>query len=60
MLKGSDNLSGESWLGLDNLHRLTSKHSYKLKITMTDFDRKEYVAVYDQFKVSQTIQLDEI
>ena len=44
---------GESWLGLENLHRLTSQLDYKLKITMTDFDGKEYVAVYDQFKVTQ-------
>ena len=49
--------SGEIWLGLDNLHRLTSQRDYKLKITITDFDRKEYVAVYDQFKVRQAIQL---
>ena len=43
--------SGESWLGLDTLHQLTSRKLYKLKITMTDFDGKEYVAVYDRFKV---------
>ena len=42
---------GESWLGLDNLHRLTSQRSYKLKITMTDFDQREYVAVFDHFEV---------
>ena len=47
-----NNLLGESWLGLDNLHRLTSQQDYKLKITMTDFDGKKYVAIYDQFKVS--------
>ena len=54
-----DDLLGESWLGLDNLHRLTSQQDYKLKITMTDFDGKKYVAVYDHFKVRQTIQLDQ-
>ena len=43
--------TGESWLGLDTLHQLTSQRLYKLKITMTDFDGKEYVAVYDRFKV---------
>merc|ERR1719295_914056 len=43
--------NGESWLGLENLHRLTSQRDYKLKIIMTDFDGKKYVAVYDQFKV---------
>ena len=50
-------LPGEIWLGLDNLHRLTSQQDYKLKITMTDFDRKKYVAVYDQFEVSQTCEV---
>merc|ERR1719391_1774323 len=43
--------NGESWLGLENLHRLTSQQDYKLKIIMTDFDGKKYDAVYDQFKV---------
>ena len=42
---------GESWIGLDTLHQLTSQNLYKMKITMTDFDQKKYVAVYDQFKV---------
>jgi len=42
---------GESWLGLEKLHQLTSEGSYSLKITMTDFDNKTYVAVYDQFQV---------
>ena len=44
-------LPGESWIGLGELHRLTSQRSYSLKITMTDYDGTSYVAVYDQFKV---------
>ena len=47
--------SGESWIGLEKLHRLTSQRDYKLKIIMTDFDGKKYVAVYDQFKVSKLL-----
>ena len=43
---------GESWLGLENLHQLTSKSNYSLRITLKDFDEKTYVAVYDQFEVS--------
>ena len=39
------------WLGLDNLHNLTSQESYKLQITLTDFDGQKYVAVYEQFQV---------
>jgi len=46
--------NGESWLGLDRIHSLTSQRDYKLKITMTDFDGKKYVAVYDQFKVGNS------
>ena len=43
-------------LGLDNLCSLTSQRDFKLKITLTDFDGKKYVAVYDHFKVRlQTI-----
>ena len=44
-------LPGEIWIGLDELHRLTSKRSYSLNITMIDYDGTIYVAVYDQFKV---------
>ena len=40
------------WLGLEKLHKFTSEGSYSLRITMTDFDGKTYVAVYDQFKVN--------
>ena len=45
-------LSGESWIGLDKLHQLTSERSYSLKITMTDYDKKTFVAIYNNFKVS--------
>ena len=44
-------LAGEIWIGLEKLHQLTSVRSFLLKITMTDYDGKEYVAVYEQFKV---------
>jgi len=43
--------NGESWIGLDKLHQLTSERSYSLKITMTDYDKKAFVAVYNYFKV---------
>ena len=42
--------SGEIWLGLDRLHQLTNSNDYKLKITMTDFNSQQYVAVYEDFK----------
>ena len=45
------NLAGESWLGLDKLHRLTSEASFGLKIVLTDFDGKQFTAHYDRFRV---------
>ena len=53
MICKSKLFSGERWLGLENLHRLTSEKSYSLKVTMTDYDGAQYVAVYDKFKVRQ-------
>ena len=49
--------SGESWIGLDKLHQLTSERSYSLKITMTDYDNKTFVAVYNYFKVSHSVYI---
>ena len=43
------------WIGLDKLHQLTSERSYSLKITMTDYDNKTFVAVYNNFKVSHLV-----
>merc|ERR1711953_524864 len=37
--------NGESWLGLERIHNLTSQKDYKLQIELTDFDGKKYVAV---------------
>ena len=41
-------------MGLDRLHQLTNSRDYKLKITMTDFDSQQYVAVYEEFKARQS------
>ena len=41
-------------MGLDRLHQLTNSNDYKLKITLTDFDSKQYVAVYEDFKVTKS------
>ena len=43
---------GESWLGLKQMHQLTSEGDYGLRVKMTDFDGKSYVAFYDQFEVT--------
>ena len=50
--RGKPYFPGEKWIGLDTLHQLTSQQPYRLMITMTDFDQKKYVAVYDQFEVT--------
>ena len=51
----NEHVLGESWIGLDNLHKLTRQRSYSLRITMTDFEGGRYVAVYDQFQVSHFV-----
>jgi len=43
--------NGEIWLGLEKIHILTTSRSYGLVVKMTDWDDKEYIAVYDSFKV---------
>ena len=49
------NLAGESWLGLDKLHRLTSEASFGLEIALTDFVGKEFTAVYNHFRVRNVL-----
>jgi len=49
--RGFGNFSGEFWLGLDKIHRLTNSGSYKLRVDLEDFDGKSYYAEYDSFKV---------
>ena len=49
--RGFGSLTGEFWLGLDNIHRLTSSGSYTLRFHLEDFDGKTYYAEYDLFKV---------
>ena len=46
--------SGESWIGLEKLHQLTSARTYGLRITLKDFDDQTYVAIFDQFQVSNS------
>ena len=48
---------GESWIGLDKLHQLTSSRSYSLKIIMTDYDGKRYTALFEQFQVNSIFPL---
>ena len=45
-------LTGEFWLGLDKIHRLTSSGNYKLRVDLEDFSENTYYPEYDFFKVA--------
>ena len=51
-------ISGESWMGLETLHQLTSNGDYGLNITMTDFDDQSYFAIYDEIEVTTVVRDD--
>ena len=50
--RGFGSLTGEFWLGLDKIHRLTSSGNYKLRVDLEDFSANTYYAEYDFFKVA--------
>ena len=50
--RGFGTLTGEFWLGLDKMHRLTSSGNYKLRVDLEDFSATIYYAEYDFFKVA--------
>ena len=50
--RGFGNLTGEFWLGLDMIHRLTSSGKYKLRVDLEDFAGNTYFAEYDLFEVA--------
>ena len=50
--RGFGNLNGEFWLGLDNIHHLTSREEYKLRVDLEDYEGNTYYAEYDSFKVA--------
>ncbi|XP_029181991.2 ficolin-2-like [Acropora millepora] len=49
---GFGNLSGEFWLGNDNLHRIAATGNMKLRVDLEDFDGKAVFAEYSIFKVA--------
>lgn len=49
---GFGNLSGEFWLGNDNLHRLTAAGNVELRVDLEDFDGNSKYAKYTTFKVA--------
>ena len=50
--QGFGDLSGEFWLGLDKIHRLTVSGSYKLRVDLEDIHGKTAFAEYSSFAVS--------
>ncbi|KAI5623627.1 microfibril-associated glycoprotein 4 [Silurus asotus] len=49
--KGFGNKDGEYWLGLENLHQLTRKRKYELRVDLQDFDGSSVYAHYSYFSV---------
>ncbi|XP_053138581.1 tenascin isoform X3 [Hemicordylus capensis] len=47
---GFGNPTGEFWLGLDSLHKITSQGQYELRVDLRDHDETAY-ALYDKFSV---------
>ena len=48
------NLSGEFWLGNDNLHRIAAADNMTLRVDLEDFDGKLTFAEYSIFKVADS------
>ena len=49
---GFGNLSGEFWLGNDNLHRLTASDDVMLRVDLEDFDGNITYAEYTTFQIA--------
>ena len=49
--RGFGSLTGEYWLSLDKIYRLSSNGNYKLLVDLEDFAGNTYYAEYDFFKV---------
>ncbi|XP_068102726.1 microfibril-associated glycoprotein 4-like [Hyperolius riggenbachi] len=50
---GFGTANGEYWLGLENIHLLTMKKSYRLKIVLKDWQNKVGFVTYDKFSISR-------
>uniref|UniRef100_A0A8D1KC20 Microfibril-associated glycoprotein 4 n=1 Tax=Sus scrofa TaxID=9823 RepID=A0A8D1KC20_PIG len=49
---GFGRADGEYWLGLQNLHLLTLKHKYELRVDLEDFENNTAFAKYHDFSIS--------
>ncbi|XP_072273035.1 microfibril-associated glycoprotein 4-like [Pyxicephalus adspersus] len=50
---GFGRADGEYWLGLQNIHLLTLKKTYYLRIDLVDWDNKTRYATYENFSISR-------
>ncbi|KAK7108701.1 ficolin-1-A-like [Littorina saxatilis] len=50
--RGFGDLSGNFWLGLDALHKLTSGQTYKLRVDLTKWSSAKGYATYSNFSIS--------
>ena len=51
--RGFGNLTGEFWLGLDKIHRLTVSNRNKLRVDLERFNGETGVAEYSYFSVAK-------
>jgi hypothetical protein len=51
--EGFGHLSGEFWLGLEQLHRITTSGKYKLRIDLEDFEGNKKFAEYSSFNIGK-------
>ncbi|XP_051514455.1 microfibril-associated glycoprotein 4-like [Myxocyprinus asiaticus] len=49
---GFGDKSREFWLGLENVHLLTNRHQYELRVDLEDFSGNKAYALYQKFSVS--------
>lgn len=50
--EGFGDFTGDFWLGLDAIHKLTSEFSYQLRIDMRTTESEQLYAQFNQFKVA--------
>ena len=53
---GFGNLTGEFWLGLDKIHRLTQSGQNVLRVDLESFENEERFAIYETFLVGDETQ----
>ncbi|MCL4151378.1 UNVERIFIED_CONTAM: hypothetical protein GTU68_066286 [Idotea baltica] len=51
---GFGNLTGEFWLGLDNIHALVSQTRMELRVTLEDFEGDKRWVKYDRFYIEDS------